>query len=64
MSSNLPPGVTDQMIEDHVNGPDCDNCGHFWNDHYDEGKENRDDNGILLSACDIIDCECRGFKSA
>ena len=36
--SNLPPGVTDSMIDDHVNGPMCE-CGHYAAEHYSEDNE-------------------------
>ena len=37
MSSNLPPGVTDAMIEEHVNGPMC-KCGDYWSEHNEDGS--------------------------
>ena len=61
--SSLPPGVTDQMIEDHVNGPPCDNCGHYAVDHYDEGDEIKDDAGNVLEACNIVNCVCKKYES-
>jgi len=68
--SSLPPGVTDQMIDDHVNGPMC-MCGHYWCDHYESDKDldvdklrrngsdydfaiEYDANGKIVHACDAV----------
>ncbi len=56
MSSNLPPGVTDQMIEDNANGPMC-KCGDYWCDHNEDG--------ICDSYTNIKhkeECECKKFE--
>jgi len=37
--SNLPPGVTDQMIEDYGNGPLC-KCGDHFSEHNEDGSCN------------------------
>ena len=46
MSSNLPPGVTDSMIEARFGDPICI-CGHNYSDHTDDDK--------------CLACECEKF---
>ena len=73
MSSWLPPGVTDSMIDAYYGDSDgrCV-CGHYWEDHYDaQNKEDRafvekmnirnDDEEFAYESCDDAKCDCRQF---
>lgn len=58
----LPPGVSDRMIDEHTDGPPCNNCGHTGDWHYDEGDEVRDDSNQILEACNHVGCECKKYE--
>ncbi len=63
--SNLPPGVTDSMIENHYADKICANCNHFWSEHLtDEEVGQRYSEGeVYQTKCDgEPHCPCSLFE--
>ncbi len=71
MSGDLPPGVTDSMIDAYYgDGDEKCICGHYWDNHYDaQNKDDRafveekkivnEDGDFAYESCNDAKCECR-----